>query len=156
MDEKTSFIFFSRLSVHDHGYLITMCMTNRYWANTVVVISENINLLNHSARILQTYRQTDRHRALKMSICRARLFSSRMSLCHQLPPEKRAHPLPPNFGPCLLWPNDWMDEDAAWYGSRPRLRPHCNRRNPSSRERGTQQAHNIAPIFSHSCQKLGQ
>ena len=26
----------------------------------------------------------------------------------------------PNFGPCLLWPNGWMDEDAAWYGSRPR------------------------------------
>ena len=23
------------------------------------------------------------------------------------------------FGPRLLWPNGWMDEDAAWYGSRP-------------------------------------
>ena len=21
---------------------------------------------------------------------------------------------PPNFGPCLLWPNGWMDEDATW------------------------------------------
>ena len=21
------------------------------------------------------------------------------------------------FGPCLLWPNGWMDEDAAWYGN---------------------------------------
>ena len=44
------------------------------------------------------------------------------------------------FGPCPLWPNGWMDEDAAWYGSRPRLRPHCigpTRRGPSSRERGT-------------------
>jgi len=25
---------------------------------------------------------------------------------------------PPVFGPCLLWPNSWMDEDATWYGSR--------------------------------------
>jgi len=28
-------------------------------------------------------------------------------------PRKRAQPPPPNFGPCLLWPNSWMDEDAA-------------------------------------------
>ena len=39
-------------------------------------------------------------------------------------PRKRAHPPPPNFGPCLLWPSGWMDEDAAWCGSRPRPRPH--------------------------------
>ena len=52
----------------------------------------------------------------------------------QLPPEKKAHPI---FGPCLLWPNGWMDEDAAWYGSRPRRRPHCTRQGPSSRKRGT-------------------
>jgi len=57
-------------------------------------------------------------------------------------PRKRAHPPPPNFGPCLLWPNDWMDEDGAWYGSRHRPRPHCTRRGPSSRERGT-----AAPSF---------
>ena len=49
----------------------------------------------------------------------------------------------PVFGPCLLWPNGWMDEDAAWYGSRPRPRPHCTRRGPSSREMGT-----AAPLFS--------
>jgi len=24
-------------------------------------------------------------------------------------------PDPPIFGPCLLWPNGWMDQDAAWY-----------------------------------------
>ena len=46
-------------------------------------------------------------------------------------------PTPPNFGPCLLWPNGWVDEDAAWYGSRPRPRPHYTRQGPSSRERGT-------------------
>ena len=21
---------------------------------------------------------------------------------------------PPIFGPCLLWPNGWMDQDATW------------------------------------------
>jgi len=47
------------------------------------------------------------------------------------------------FGSCLLWPNGSIDEDATWYGSRPRRRPHCIRRGPSSRERGT-----AAPLFS--------
>jgi len=46
-------------------------------------------------------------------------------------PRKRAHPPLPSFGPCLLWPNGWMYEDAAWYVSRPRPRPHCARRSPS-------------------------
>ena len=35
---------------------------------------------------------------------------------------KKAYPAPPNFCPCLLWPNGWIDEDATWYGSRPRPR----------------------------------
>jgi len=30
-----------------------------------------------------------------------------------------------NRGPCLLWPNGWMDQDATWYKDRPRPRPHC-------------------------------
>jgi len=25
---------------------------------------------------------------------------------------KKAHPPHPIFGPCLLWPNGWMDPDA--------------------------------------------
>ena len=34
----------------------------------------------------------------------------------QLPPEKRhIHPHP-IFGPCVLWPNGWMNHDATWYG----------------------------------------
>jgi len=28
------------------------------------------------------------------------------------PKEKRAEP--PIFGPYLLWPNGWMDQDATW------------------------------------------
>jgi len=43
---------------------------------------------------------------------------------------------PPIFVHCPLWPNDWMDEDATWYGSRPRPRPHCVRRGPSSARKG--------------------
>ena len=40
------------------------------------------------------------------------------------------------FGPCLLWPNGWMEEDATWYGSRPRHRPHWIRRCPSCTRKG--------------------
>jgi len=45
-------------------------------------------------------------------------------------PRKKGHIYPyPVFGPCLLWPNGWMDEDATWYGSRRQPRPHCIRPN---------------------------
>jgi len=36
----------------------------------------------------------------------------------QLPKKKGTAPHP-IFGPCLLWLNGSMDEDATWYGSRP-------------------------------------
>ena len=48
---------------------------------------------------------------------------------------KGAQP-PPIFDSCLLWPNGWMDEDVTWYGTRPRPRPHCIRRGPSSQRKG--------------------
>jgi len=32
-------------------------------------------------------------------------------------PQKGAEP-PPILGPFLLWPNDWMHQDATWYGGR--------------------------------------
>jgi len=32
---------------------------------------------------------------------------------------------PPIFGPCLLRPNGWMDQDATWYGGRPRPKRLC-------------------------------
>jgi len=38
----------------------------------------------------------------------------------------------PIFGPSLLWPNGWMDQDATWYGGRSRRRPHCARWGSSS------------------------
>jgi len=32
----------------------------------------------------------------------------------------------------VLWPNGWMDQDATWYGGRPRPRRYCVRWEPSS------------------------
>jgi len=42
------------------------------------------------------------------------------------PAPKGAQP-PPVFGPCLLWPNCWMDQDATWYWGRFWPRRHCVR-----------------------------
>ena len=33
-------------------------------------------------------------------------------------PKKGAEP--PIFGPCLLWPNDWMEQDGTWHRGGPR------------------------------------
>ena len=46
--------------------------------------------------------------------------------------EKGAQQPSPIFGPCLLWPNSWMDQDATWCGCRPWPWPHCVRWWPSS------------------------
>ena len=35
------------------------------------------------------------------------------------------------FGPCLLWPNNWMDQDGTWQGGRPQPRRLCVRCRPS-------------------------
>jgi len=43
---------------------------------------------------------------------------------------------PPICSPCLLWPNGWMDQDATWYGGRPRARRHCVRRGPAPPRKG--------------------
>jgi len=44
----------------------------------------------------------------------------------------------PDFGPCLLWPNCWMDQDFTCYGGRPRPRRHCIKWGPSSHLEGAQ------------------
>jgi len=49
----------------------------------------------------------------------------------QLPKKGHSSPLP-LFGPCLLWPNGWMDRDATWYRGRSHPTPHCVRWGPSS------------------------
>ena len=73
-------------------------------------------------------------------------------------PLKRARALP-LFGPCLLWLNGWMDQDASWYGGRPRPRPHCVRLGPSSPpKRSTATPHLFGPCLlwpnSHLSQLL--
>jgi len=45
----------------------------------------------------------------------------------------------------LLWPNSWMDQDATWYGGRPRSRP-CVRWGPSSPQKGHSPPPNIQPM----------
>ena len=39
---------------------------------------------------------------------------------------------PPIFGPWLLWPNGWMNQDGTWHGGRPWSSPHCARWGHSS------------------------
>jgi len=39
---------------------------------------------------------------------------------------------PPIFCPCLLWPNGRMDQDASWYGGRPRSSDVVLGRDPAS------------------------
>ena len=34
---------------------------------------------------------------------------------------------PQIFGPCLFWPNGWMDQDATWHEGRPQPRQVCVR-----------------------------
>ena len=43
------------------------------------------------------------------------------------PPQKRGRSPLPIFGPCLLWPNIWIDQDGTWHGGGPWSRPHCAR-----------------------------
>jgi len=44
-------------------------------------------------------------------------------------PPKRG--TPPIFGPRLLWPKGWMDQDATWYGGRLRPTQQCVRWGPA-------------------------
>ena len=72
--------------------------------------------------------------------------SAQATLCSmgtQLP-QRGGHNSPPLFGPCLLWPNGWMDPDFIWYGGRPRPRRHCARWRPSSSAQGAH--HNFQPM----------
>jgi len=52
--------------------------------------------------------------------------SIKMPLGTQPPFPKRRRSTP-IFGPCLLWPNGWMDQDGTWHGGRPWFSPHCAR-----------------------------
>jgi len=45
-------------------------------------------------------------------------------------PKKRGQS-PLIFGPSLLWPNGWMQQNATWYGGRPQPRRLCVRWDPA-------------------------
>jgi len=68
---------------------------------------------------------------IKMPLGRAVGFSPGDIVLHGDPaiPPKGADP--PIFGPWLLWPDGWMDQDATCYGGSSRPRPHCARWGPS-------------------------
>jgi len=56
----------------------------------------------------------------------------------------------PNFRPCLLAPNGWMDECGTWYGGRSRPRQYCVRSGPSPpspQKRALQPHHFSARIY---------
>ena len=48
-----------------------------------------------------------------------------------LPKRGRSPPPKKKIGPCLLWPNGWMDQDGTWHGGRPQPRALCVRWGPS-------------------------
>ena len=50
----------------------------------------------------------------------------------QLPLLKKGGGAPNFFGPCLLWPNGWMDQDGTWHGGGSWSRPHGATWGPSS------------------------
>ena len=60
---------------------------------------------------------------------------------HQQPPSPKGEQVP-IFGHCPLWPNGWMDQDATWYGGKPRPRRRYVRRGRSSPRKGAQ-----PPVF---------
>ena len=64
-------------------------------------------------------------------------------------PFRKGHSSRPLFGPCLLWPNGWVEQGVTWYGGRPRPRRHCVTYGPSAptpKKGGTG-----APTFQSMC-----
>ena len=62
-------------------------------------------------------------------------------------PKRRAKPLP-IFGPCLLWPNCWMDQGGTWHGGGPWSRPHCAKWGHSSpAQKGTEPPKFLAHVY---------
>ena len=60
------------------------------------------------------------------------------------PPQRDTSPI---CGPCLLWPNGWMDQDTTWQGWRPQPSRHCVRWGPSSPSKGGTASPSFWPIY---------
>jgi len=56
-----------------------------------------------------------------------RYASAQATLCSMgtHSPAEKGHSPYPRFGPCLLYPNGWLDQDATWYRGKPRPRRRC-------------------------------
>ena len=76
------------------------------------------------------------HSAATAETCWATAFVKRFALCYRTV-------VCPVSDVDVLWPNGWMEQDAAWYGDRSWPRPHCIRWGPSSPRRVAQQP----PLF---------
>ena len=64
------------------------------------------------------------------------------------PPPKQGRSSSPIFGPFLLRPNGCMDQDATWYGDRPRPRRHRIRWGTSTLlKRGAEPLPNFRPVY---------
>ena len=50
-----------------------------------------------------------------------------------------------------LWPNGWMDQDATWYGGRPRPRPQCVRWDPAVQLPPRKGAQQLPPALFGPC-----
>jgi len=46
-------------------------------------------------------------------------------------PKKEVKPSHQIFGPCLLWPSSWADQDGTWHEGRPQPRRLCVKWRPS-------------------------
>jgi len=66
------------------------------------------------------------------------------------PPLPKKGTEPPIFGPFLLSPNGWMNQDSTWHGGGPWSKPHCARRDTSS----PPQKGDRPPIFGASAAML--
>jgi len=53
----------------------------------------------------------------------------------------------PIFGPCLLWPNGWMDQDGTWHGGGPWSRHVVLDGEPARLPKKGGRAPNFRPIF---------
>jgi len=64
-------------------------------------------------------------------------------------PPKQRWGFPPIFGPYLLRPNGWMDQDDSWYRGRLQPRPHCVIWGPSCYPKGARPppSSNFWPMF---------
>ena len=73
----------------------------------------------------------------------------------QPPPPKGGGASSPIFGPFLLWPNGWMDQDGTWHGGSPWSSPHCARWGHSSPPQNREQSPSKFSVHLYCDQTAG-